>query len=80
MSSQENGLPYSTAAMNSALSKLCSRNGLPHITVHGLRHPYVKLKTKIIAKQQLQACAFMLAIAVYTFVKKAVNKNNIKLL
>ena len=24
--------------MNNALTKLCSRNALPHITVHGLRH------------------------------------------
>ena len=43
ISSQENGLPHSTAAMNSALSKLCSRNGLPHITVHGLRHMYATI-------------------------------------
>ena len=26
--------------MNTALTKLCSRNGLPHITVHSLRHMY----------------------------------------
>lgn len=29
--------------MNSALTKLCSRNGLPHITVHGLRHIYATI-------------------------------------
>lgn len=50
ISCQENGLPHSTAAMNGALTKLCSRNGLPHITVHGLRHPYVKHKTKDFSK------------------------------
>lgn len=29
--------------MNSALTKLCSRNGLPHITVHGLRRMYATI-------------------------------------
>lgn len=40
---QDNGLPRSTSAMNGALTKLCSRNGLPHITVHGLRHMYATI-------------------------------------
>ena len=40
ISCQNNGVPRSTSAMNGALTKLCSRNGLPHITVHGLRHIY----------------------------------------
>lgn len=40
ISCQENGVPHSTASMNTALTKLCSRNGLPHITVHSLRHMY----------------------------------------
>ncbi len=43
ISCQENGLPHSVAAMNIALTKLCSRNGLPHITVHGLRHMYATI-------------------------------------
>ncbi len=43
ISCQENGLPHSSAAMNIALSKLCSRNGLPHITVHGLRHMFATI-------------------------------------
>lgn len=41
-----NGLSHSASAFNNALSKLCSRNGLPHLTVHSLRHPYVKHKLK----------------------------------
>ncbi len=43
ISCQENGLPHSVAAMNIALTKICSRNGLPHITVHGLRHMYATM-------------------------------------
>ena len=36
----ENGLPHATSSFNTALTKLCSRAGLPHVTVHGLRHMY----------------------------------------
>lgn len=43
ISCQENGVPHSMAAINNALTKLCSRNGLPHITVHGLRHMYATI-------------------------------------
>lgn len=43
LSCQENGVPHSTSAMNTALTKLCKRNGLPHITVHGLRHMYASI-------------------------------------
>lgn len=43
ISCQENGVPHSTASMNGILTKLCSRNGLPHITVHGLRHMYATI-------------------------------------
>jgi integrase len=43
ISCQENGLPHSTAAMNNALTKLCLRNGLPHITPHGLRHMFATI-------------------------------------
>lgn len=38
-----NGLPHSTAAFNNALTKLCKRNGLPHLTVHSLRHMYASI-------------------------------------
>ena len=41
-----NGLSHSASALNSALSKLCSRNGLPHLTVHGLRHMYATILTE----------------------------------
>lgn len=40
---QENGKLHSMTALNNALTKLCSRNGLPHITVHGLRHMYATI-------------------------------------
>lgn len=43
ISCQENGLPHSVTAMNAALTKLCRRNSLPHITVHGLRHMYATI-------------------------------------
>lgn len=43
ISCQDNGLPHSLSAMNTALTKLCKRNGLPHITVHGLRHMYATI-------------------------------------
>lgn len=43
ISCRENGLPHSVTAMNLALSKICRCNGLPHITVHGLRHMYATI-------------------------------------
>lgn len=43
ISCQGNGLPHSLSAMNNALTRLCKRNGLPHITVHGLRHMYATI-------------------------------------
>lgn len=43
ISCQENGEPHSMSAMNIALNKLCSRNSLPHVTVHGLRHMYATI-------------------------------------
>ena len=43
ISVQSNGLPHSVSALNNALSRLCQRNGLPHITVHGLRHMYCSI-------------------------------------
>ncbi len=39
----ENGKPHSVTALNNALTKLCSRNSLPHVTVHGLRHMYATI-------------------------------------
>lgn len=41
-----NGLPHSASSLNIALSKLCSRNGLPHLTVHSLRHMYATILTE----------------------------------
>lgn len=43
ISCQENGKPHSVTALNNALTKLCSRNSLPHVTVHGLRHMYATI-------------------------------------
>ena len=43
ISCQENGVPHATSALNGALTKLCTRNGLPHVTVHGLRHMYATI-------------------------------------
>ena len=40
---QENGEPQSLTAMNQALTKICNRNGLPNITVHGLRHTFATI-------------------------------------
>jgi integrase len=43
ISCQDNGTPHSASAMNAALTRLCKKNGLPHITVHGLRHMYATI-------------------------------------
>lgn len=43
LSCAENGAPHSASALNNALTKLCSRNGLPHLTVHSLRHMYATI-------------------------------------
>lgn len=43
VSSRENGAPHGTASFNVALSKLCEKNALPHVTVHGLRHMYATI-------------------------------------
>ena len=40
---QENGEPRSLTAMNQALTKICNRNGLANITVHGLRHMFATI-------------------------------------
>lgn len=46
ISCSENGLPHSTASFNTALAKLCRRSGLPHLTVHSLRHMYASILTE----------------------------------
>ena len=46
ISCSENGLPHSTSAFNTALTKLCKRSGLPHLTVHSLRHMYASILTE----------------------------------
>lgn len=43
ISCQANGRPHSLSALNQYLSKLCQRNGLPPITVHGLRHMFATI-------------------------------------
>jgi len=43
ISCQEDGNAHSVTAMNLALTKLCIRNGLPAISVHGLRHMYATI-------------------------------------
>ncbi|MDO5408184.1 MAG: site-specific integrase [Eubacteriales bacterium] len=43
ISCQENGKLHSVTALNNALTKLCRRSGLPHLTVHGLRHMYATI-------------------------------------
>lgn len=43
ISCQENGLPHSITSFNTALTRLCEKNGFPHITVHGLRHMYATI-------------------------------------
>ena len=43
ISAQDNGLPHAVSSMNVALTKLCNRNGLPHVTVHGLRHMFATI-------------------------------------
>lgn len=41
-----NGLPHATASFNMALTKLCRKSGLPHLTVHSLRHMYASILTE----------------------------------
>jgi len=43
ISVQGNGLPHAVTSMNTVLTKLCKRNGFPHITVHSLRHMYATI-------------------------------------
>lgn len=46
VSCSKNGLPHATASFNTALTKLCKRAGLPHLTVHSLRHMYASILTE----------------------------------
>ena len=43
ISCQKNGKPHFQGSMNNALSKICSRNGLPKLTVHSLRHMFATI-------------------------------------
>lgn len=43
ISCRENGLPRAISSFNTALTKLCGRNGLPHLTVHSLRHMFATI-------------------------------------
>ena len=43
ISCRDNGQPHSASALNTALTKICKRAGLPHISVHGLRHMYATI-------------------------------------
>lgn len=43
ISCQEDGLPHHFTSLNKFLSKICARNGIPKITVHGLRHMYATI-------------------------------------
>lgn len=46
VSCQENGLPHAASSFNTALTKICQRAGLPHLTVHSLRHMYASILTE----------------------------------
>ena len=43
VSCQPDGKPRGLSSFNQALTKLCDRNGLPVITVHGLRHMFATI-------------------------------------
>ncbi len=43
VSCQPNGEPHCATALNTYLKKICSKNGLPDISVHGLRHIYATI-------------------------------------
>ncbi len=43
VSCAKSGLPHAVSAMNAALAKTCEKIGLPHVTVHGLRHMYATI-------------------------------------
>lgn len=43
ISCQMNGMPHATTSLNSYLKNICIRNGIPEVTVHGLRHIYATI-------------------------------------
>jgi site-specific recombinase XerD len=43
ISCQPNGKPHSSTSLNGYLKKLCIKNGIPEISVHGLRHLYATI-------------------------------------
>ena len=43
ISCQKNGLPHGLASLNTELMRICEKNLLPHITVHGLRHMFATI-------------------------------------
>lgn len=43
ISCQINGEPHATTSLNSYIKKICIRNGIPEVTVHGLRHIYATI-------------------------------------
>lgn len=43
VSCQPDGKPRALSSFNQALTKICDRNGLPAITVHGLRHMFATI-------------------------------------
>ncbi len=43
ISCQSNGMPHSLSAFNQALTRICERHSLPHITPHSLRHQYATI-------------------------------------
>lgn len=43
ISCQSNGKPHSLSSLNTYLKRLCLRNGLPPISVHGLRHMFATI-------------------------------------
>ena len=43
ISCQENGKPHCTSALNNYIKRLCIKNSIPEISVHGLRHMYATI-------------------------------------
>lgn len=47
VSAQKNGQPHTTGALNSYLWRICKRNGIRRITVHGLRHIFATILVEL---------------------------------
>lgn len=43
ISCQKNGNPRGLSSLNTELRRICEKNNLPHVTVHGLRHMYATI-------------------------------------